>query len=47
MVKCRGAKMYIPVAKPKKKNQPNLMLTEYSRDIYLQVPLLLDTDGSV
>jgi hypothetical protein len=47
MVKFKGVKMYIPVAKSKEKNQPNLMLTAYRRDIYLQVPLLLDTDGSV
>jgi hypothetical protein len=40
MAKFKGIKTYIPVAKSKEKNQPNLLLTEDRRDIYLQVPLL-------
>jgi len=40
MVQFKGIKMYIPVAKSKEKYQPNLLLTEYGRNINLQVPLL-------
>jgi len=40
MVKFKEIKMYIPVAKSKEKNWPNLLLTQHRRDIYLQVPLL-------
>jgi len=40
MVQFKAIKTYIPVPKPKEKYQPNLLLTEYRTNIYLQVPIL-------